>query len=336
MLTRHFYESDEVCYALIESLRFRKTETAVFWARELILSEMDEELSKTVVQGWIMCLGIEFINWLDAWFKTDDTRLALIVEFCKIDRPKKKMSSCALTFWIGGRGFAPLASESRITQAISENDPISLYWFLGSSYEKRPSAVFEIVKSFVDDPSIFDSLNVAFQNANMQIKVLLSICAIQLLCENSYPHVMLIDESTKDLVTMLLDSWPVGYKISRRYTIHGLPQGYKRSLQCSLCCSALDLMDKGCTFWQKVKKTIIDDISLETTVTQYFPDDIPDEWSIQERVKSHVLVQDVYKVDIHPEYIMKKVFNAHCTIRSEWFHSIKVLYKACRVVNSSL
>ena len=60
-------------------------------------------------------------------------------------------------------------------------------------------------------------------------------------------------------------------------------------------------------------------------------DDIPDEWSIEDRAYSHVLKLDAYKINIRPEYRMKKIWNATCVIAMDWYPHIKSLFKACRV-----
>jgi hypothetical protein len=336
MLTRHFYELDEVCYALLDCLRFKKTDEAIFWGRELMLSGEYEELTKTMVQGWIMYLGVLRIDWLDAWFQTtisDNDKLSLIAEFCTIDRgTKKKMSVCALTFWIAGRGLCPEASEMRIMMALQENDPICFYWFMGSVYDKKPTAVLDLVKTYVDEPSIFDSLSLAISmKQSIHMRVLLSVCAVQLLCMESYPERFVISDSRRLLVSDLLSKWTVGYRSSRVYTINALPLGYKRVLASSLCCPALQLMDKGTAFWQTVKALIVDDDSLESMYETYFPDDIPDEWSLIDRAKSHPNKLDVYKIQIHPEFRMKKVFSSVCVIRQPWFSTLNLLFKACRV-----
>ena len=284
-----------------------------------------------------MFLGVLRYDWLDAWFKAgmDETaRLSLIVEFCCIDIVKKKMSACALTFWIAGRGFAPVANDERLSLAMKENDPICLYWFMGSTYEKKPSAVLETVKEYVDEPSLFDSICKAMTIYTLHMRVLLSVCAVQLLCMESYPEELIINKTSNDTVVKLVNTWSVGLRTSRVYSIQSeaLPRGYKRVLQSdALCCSLIHLLDKGCAFWVSIKNQITDDDSLENIVDMYFPDDIPDEWSTESRLKSHPLTLDVYKIQIHPESRIKKVFGSKCIVNPDWFANIKILFKTCRV-----
>lgn len=344
MLTRHFYELETVCYALLDSLRHKRTTEAVFWARELVLSYEDETLTKTMVQAWIMFMGSQRIDWLDAWFSVSSDagsdaggcqRLVLVAEFSERTISVGQRLSCVLTFWIASRGLSPMASEDRVVQALGENDPISLYWWLGPSYDKKPSSLLSLVCSYVDSPELFDSLQKAISlKLSVHLRTLLSVCAVQLLCLESYPEPL---QSTKGpLVAELLSTWSTGKRQSRLFSIKPemLPHGYKRILQAdALCESAVKVMALGCKFWQNIGSLINDDSSLESVVDTYFPDDIPDEWSVTDRAKSHPVALDVYKVFIKPEYRIKLVWKLKRVpvFRRAWLPQTKLLFKACAV-----
>lgn len=341
MLTRHFYELEEVCYALQDCLRHKKSEEAVFWARELVLSYEDDSLTKTMIQAWIVYMGAERIDWLDAWFALDEDkggcqRLVLVAEFC--DRSAVGALSLVKTFWIACRGLSPVANEERVAQALQENDAICLYWWLGPTYEKKPTALMATVAGFVDSPELFDSLNKAMAcKLSVQLRMLLSVCAVQLLCLDSYPDALVVTKGP--LVAELLgrDDWSVGYRNSRLFQIKAeqLPRGYKRVLQAdALCESAVKVMELGCKFWLNVGALIQDDDTLESVVGDYFPDDIPDEWSIADRAQSHPVALDVYKVHMKPEYRVKVVWGLKKHIPlflKSWYPTIKLLFKACGV-----
>jgi len=345
MLTRHFYELETVCYALLDSLRHKRTTEAVFWARELVLSYEDETLTKTMIQAWIMFMGSQRIDWLDAWFSIacdaggcdagGCQRLVLVAEFSERTIGIGQRLSCVLTFWIASRGFSPVASEERVAQALGENDPICLYWWLGTSYDKKPSSLLSLVSSYVDSPELFDSLNKAVcLKLSVHLRTLLSVCAVQLLCLESYPEPLQITRGP--LVAELLSTWSTGKRQSRLFSIKPemLPQGYKRILQAdALCESAVKVMAQGCKFWQNIGALINDDSSLESVVDTYFPDDIPDEWSVADRAKSHPVALDVYKVFMKPGYRIKLVWKLkHIPLfRLAMLPQIKLLFKACSV-----
>jgi len=340
MLSRHFYELEEVCYALLDSLRHKKHEEAVFWARELLLSHEDEMLTKTMVQAWIMYMGASRIDWLDAWVnvniesdKGGCQRLTLVAEFTH--RGSVPTLPLIKTFWIASRGFSPNPSEERVASAIGENDPISLYWWLGPTYEKKPAALVAYLANFVDSPEIFDSLHkVLTWKQPVQIRTLLSVCAVQLLCLESYPDTITLTQ--EQFVANCLEKWSTGLRSSRLYSItpEMLPRGYKRILQAdALCHSALNVMKDGCKFWQTIADMIRDDETQEQVIDTYFPNDIPDEWSVEDRAKSHPVALDVYKVHMKPEYIIKLAWSAKKIplFRKAWYPTVKLLFKTCGV-----
>jgi hypothetical protein len=329
MLTRHFYELEEVAYALIDCLRKRRSEEAVFWAREMLLSEEEEMLTITVVQAWIMFMGPPGVDWLDAWFSSGSSnKLTLIQSFCQ----RSTASRGWLTFWIAARGFSPVPSDERVSSALTDNDPICLYWWLGQQYEKKPSTVLATLSTFVDSPEIFDSIKKAFTlKVGLHMKVLLSVCAVQILCLKSYPESCSCSDSSL--------TWSVGLRASRLFTIRDeqLPRGYKRVTQTEgLCMSPMELFKRGCTFWQhRFAEASTSDEMLDSIVNEYFPNDIPDEWSVADRSKSHPVSTDVYKVMMSPEYIIKLVWSPRFgpVIRKAWRPQILQLFKACRVPN---
>jgi hypothetical protein len=114
-----------------------------------------------------------------------------------------------------------------------------------------------------------------------------------------------------------------------------LPRGYKRVLQAdALCESAVKVMEMGCKFWLNVGALIQDDDTLESVVTEYFPDDIPDEWSTEDRAQSHPVALDVYKVHMKPEYRIKVVWGLKKHVPlflKSWYPTIKLLFKTCGV-----
>ena len=129
MLSRHFYEINEVCCALIQSLRKGLIDESIFWARELVLSEEYELFQKTIIQAWILWLGARNIHWLDTWSKCSDAdynqKYSLISEFCalrnKMDKITKK--TCLYPFIICSRDAASDYNEERILEALEASNP---------------------------------------------------------------------------------------------------------------------------------------------------------------------------------------------------------------------
>lgn len=326
MLTRYLYDCDEVCYALIDSLYKRRSKEAVFWARELVLSEEIDILDRTVVRAWVLFLGAPHINWLDAWFKNRD--LGLIEEFSDLIR-KGRTQICLKTFVMVGRGFSEVQDLDKVSLAVSENDAFRFYWW--SAFEKAPSALFEFVKTFVDDPSLFDSIEQAFALFSIiSMKSLLAAVAVQLLCLKSYPDIYVGKGQIGQIGQI-----PVlnGLKANRVYKIleSMLPCRHLRETQwIALCKSQKEIIDgAGSNFWKKIGATIVDDDSLERVAEELFPEDCPDEWSIADRAISHPDKFTKYKIYIKPSYRCKKLWGFAPVLRKEWASRIELLFKAC-------
>ena len=82
------------------------------------------------------------------------------------------------------------------------------------------------------------------------------------------------------------------YKIPREclywITRRGRTTDVKKNLEKLYCGSFNDL--RGCPFWDRVlqeEEPYLNDDNLENFYSKYFPDDIPDEWSLEDQEKSH-------------------------------------------------
>lgn len=304
---------------LIYSLHKGLKKEAVFWAKELILSKEDSMLDRTMIRAWLLFLGPSRIDWLDAWFNGLD-RLSLVQEFCC-----GKRKSCCKTFVIAGRGIGK-EDVDRVHRSVEENDPFSFYWCLGESYEKRPSAVVEFVKGFVDDASLFDSLDWALKLfPGIPMKTLISVAAVQLLCLKSYPEPYNFTSMYEEPVVIS------GLKANRLYKItEQMLPCIKRTTQAEvLCKNHMDIMLSGCKFWREKAAGVVDDATLESTVDELFPDDSPDEWSLKDRSVSHPVTFKKYKIFIKTEYRASLLWGFRPALRTEWTGRIDGFLKAC-------
>ena len=335
MLSRNFYECEEVCLALLDSLRKGRSKEAVYWAYELQLSEEHELLEKTIIRAWLLYLGPPNIHWLDAWFNltTEDEKLALIYGFVSLYPAKKKrVPSMLKTFYIAGRGFAEKQDMERVQTGISENEPFSVYWWLGPGYEKSPTALLEFVAGFVDSVELFDSLRKAMASiGSLQMKNLLGAAAVQLLCLSSYPDSYVIGDGGLTDITTYKEDWDLDYgKERRHYPIleNMLPHGGGRVTQndgLNICWR--EIMTKGCVFWKSQMERIIDDESQEAVYAELFPDDIPDEWGLEAKNISHPVKSDTYKIYTKQSYRMKLVWGFAPVLRKAWDSRLKNLFK---------
>lgn len=336
MLSRNFYECEEVCLALLDSLRCGRSKEAVYWAYELQISQEHELLEKTIIRAWLLYLGPPNIHWLDAWFNstTEDEKLVLIDGFVSLYPVKKrKVPSMLKTFYIAGRGFSEKQDMERVETGIAGNDPFSVYWWLGPGYEKSPSALLEFVAGFVDSTELFDSLRKAMAViGSLQVKNLLGAAAVQLLCMSSYPDSYVVAEGVLKDVSAYKEEWDLDYGKERRHypilekmLLHG---GGRVTQNEGLNICWREILTKGCVFWKSQMERIVDDDSQETVYAELFPDDIPDEWNLDAKNKSHPVKSDSYKMHTKQSYRMKLVWGFAPVLRKAWEPRIKSLFKA--------
>jgi len=336
MLSRNFYECEEVCLALLDSLRCGRSKEAVYWAYELQISQEHELLEKTMIRAWLLYLGPPNIHWLDAWFNITeaDEKLALIVGFVSLyPVKKKKVPSMLKTFYIAGRGFSEQQDMERINMGIESNDAFSVYYWLGPGYEKSPSALLDFVAGFVDSVELFDSLKKAMASiGSLQMKNLLGASATQLLCLSSYPDSYLVGETTLNDIASYKEEWDSHYGKERRIypiletmLLHG---GGRVTQNDGLNIGWRDILTNGCAFWKRQIERIVDDDSQETVYAELFPDDIPDEWGLEAKAKSHPVKSDTYKMYTKQNYRMKLVWGFSPVLRKSWEPRLKALFKA--------
>jgi len=339
MLSRNFYECEEVCLALLDSLRRGRSKEAIYWAYELQLSQEHELLEKTIIRAWILYLGPPNIHWLDAWFASAeaDMKLALISVFASLyPIKKKKVSSMLKTFYITGRGFSEVQDLERINMGVESNDPFSVYWWLGPGYEKSPTALLEFIAGFVDSAELFDSLRKAMASiGSLQMKNLLGAAAVQLLCLSSYPDSYVVDDGGLKDINSYKEEWDLDYgKKRRHYPIleSMLPHGGGRVTQnIGLNIGWREILTTGCVFWKRQMERIVDDDSQETVYAELFPDDIPDEWGLEPKSISHPVKSDSYKIYTKQSYRMKLVWGFSPVLRKTWDSRLKSLFKVALV-----
>jgi hypothetical protein len=73
-LTKHLYELDEVCAALLWSIRCRDSSTCQFWIDELEVSGFGHESRQLLFVAWAMFIGVPSCGWLHLWSIHSTTR----------------------------------------------------------------------------------------------------------------------------------------------------------------------------------------------------------------------------------------------------------------------
>jgi hypothetical protein len=335
MLTRHFYELEDVCFCLRGALRAGDVSRAVFWAHELLLSLEDDELHKSMVASWLMFLGAEYIHWFDAWFQVGPgtdiggcKRLVLVAEFANMRQGLGRCIGPCSTFIIAGRGLAELEDIDKVTAGIGENDAFAVYRYLALA----PADIIEAVAAYVDTAALFDSLKSALGHRGAP-KVLLAVAACQLLCLPSYPEPLIT--SMGPFVAKLLEAWEgsLGRKAGRRFpvAVDMLPRRYKQICQKDAAWADFEtLIEKGTLFWRELGVLYQDKAARRALVSEYLPDGLPSTWAKAELALSHPIELSDDKIGlIKTDMRMALIWNFRPALRKEWSKRIDALLKGC-------
>ena len=330
MLSRHFYEIDEVCIMLIQSLRKGLVDESIFWGRELLLSDESDLLEKTAIQSWILWLGANNIHWLDAWIKCEHggPKLILLAEFCLLRTKMSKVNkrACLYPFLMCARGSGMVElNEEQITAALNTSNPFLLYYNLGKDYLLSPTFAVEYLSGIVE--SVVEPLLESVRRLKVvKLKGLLLACAVQVACLKIYPCDLEI--SMPDYVYNLTMKWDslIGRRKGRLFAVSDKDaiHGKKRVSQyMALGTSVQELFKNGCAFWKAYGDCDNDEI-----IDALFPDDIPDEWSKEDKMLSHPIKTSAYKVFYKHEYRFKQLWGFRPFIKQAWNDEITVLMKA--------
>ena len=310
MLTRNLYRLDEVKAALSWCIKSRRMNEIAFWTQELIDSELYEDLFDTLKSTWLWLYGLQAVDWylqFSAMMESPEpvTEEEMIGFACSLAFCKKDASVLALLSY----GLADIKEPDRVSPIVIKSKTQSdlELAFLRACKQGKARLAFDLARPLWFDRNRMDTLLLSLKDHPFLYKLKKDswaekAAAIGFVCmtEKTKPITMKVP----DYVSTLLDEWSqlkgrsrrvyaipheCLYFITRRgrqkNTISSRKEGWVTSLE-SL---------RGCPFWNEALENVVDDESKEKFYETYFPDDIPDEWSLEDQQKSHgyaVLIGD--------------------------------------------
>lgn len=318
MLTRHFYESQDVLSSMRMAILRGRSQEALFWCLELIDTNLHKEVCQNLLETWMFFYGCS--EWIQGWQKEYSLKANKLLEAC-YNLSQYKFFSC--------RGIELLLSEVKeekygIEEVIRELSSMTI----GSKEEK--SGVEETVKKFqlavtesrpeyawhlatvIGAEKTWTSLQTFQPSLIHWIRSISSssqeklwLCGlINFICkplqqEENFQW----SPITKELLTKIQDWKGLIHRRKRRIYAIPFPLLYRETSKSSVSKEKNTLerlwnieksMYSKDGFWKKVLefsgyenyKWNSDD-ELEEFYEKYFPDDIPDEWSLVDQEKSH-------------------------------------------------
>jgi len=341
MLTRHLYSHDEVIASAIWRLRCKDTREAAFWVKEMIDSEMFDEIHEVLYKSWIWYFGIERLEVLHQIHRifhadhetTEEEILSLVIGMCSLQQDASVSAlliigaadSISKTQFDHFHTVPKLAAffDKEVCSELEISALSSLWqgkirlgwWFLRSLWLQNADRVWLLLDKMADiqfgsNPHLRKTLTLLKEN---------TVCtwssrAAAVCCFSLNKKSLKKSESSfmrliwPDCIAEEIQSWRSleGKRKRRVYTIPSSALYWltKRGQMCQTqsnlrklyCGKWQDL--RGIPFWERVlaeEEPWLDDDHLEQFWDTYFPDDIPDEWSLADQQKSHgsgVLIGD--------------------------------------------
>lgn len=321
MFTRHLYEAEEVLVSLRWCIRQGRTQEALFWCFELLESEMQEELKQELYSSWIWLFGIsclsaiqllqeenyyEFVYALARLPKERRDRSILILLLFgsnDIEQPDRLNEVTNLSTLLQEQCCSPLESaflsavyqgKSRLAFDLSrplwQENPIRLYTLLQLLQEKKHKS-----KQLTEILTLLE-----FQSTESWATRACAIASVCLDIKRLQASLQPLSSQLPPSLVATIQEWKerVGRRGSRIYAIphdclykvtkRGVLSNKETTLERLYNVSEETL--QGCPFWNRILEEEIpwlDDERKMDFYDQFFPDDIPDEWSRADQEKSH-------------------------------------------------
>ena len=300
VLTKHLYRHDEVCSAFLYCLKQRRYE-AQFWLYELEASGFDKDVKTLLLIAWTMRVGLTRVSWLQHWSATaniQNSRILLCEELLSI--PDRDASIWWL-LWYGA------TSEKRpsipLKKAILEKNLSAAWWYL-SRFEEN---IFwtTVQKLSIQTPvePLIQTLRYGLESYTIfgRCIAVAILFTYETIGTSSWKEIKIpISRNTQEMYTSLHTSLTSSIKSHRLYAIPWeclFGMTYRGSGNSTLS----ELYDVETQFlespiWNIIMKSYqsenswMDENVRNLFYEKYFPyeeGDIPDEWSLVEKQKSH-------------------------------------------------
>jgi hypothetical protein len=297
--TRHFYNYNEVIASLRLSILLRRHHDAAFWCQELIDSDMFSNAFQVILETWLFCINFTFNEWLHyAKCVYDSENPLALQELCmNLCLSEKRDSSVWSILALQElsvdklnrnrlKGTNIKLIEDYFKESLKQGRPRSAWW----AAQHIP---LKILKLMLDSDSIW-ILNI--NNSKSWLCALILYSSTSHLYDKYNEKYISIRTKSVEKDISLWESL-VGRR-KRREICVPIEKIYmcgprwnmsKSSSNISELYTIEQSISMDTTFWKNTLKkyNLKDDDARENFYRDYFPDDIPDEWSSNDQKKSH-------------------------------------------------
>lgn len=325
MLSRHLYEIDEVVSALMWACKRRRLIEVAFWCQELLDTEEIDRLYKTLYTYWLWQIGISRLDLLleleRIFHSEEEISSTEILQIClafAMVKPQDKDNSVFVLLVLGAHDILPwdrVNLPSKTYELPSKSTDLERA-FLFACWQGKTRTAWKLGQCLWDQPFIWESLiDLSIKKQGEGLEQVFHIlkknegillwesraAAVCLACcgQNKTIHPFVPSSISPDIEESLI-RWRLneGKRQRREFSIpheclywiteRGRISNQKNTLE-KLYCSSWNHL-KGSIFWNHVLETFqpwTSDENKEIFWDTFFPDDIPDEWSLQDQQKSH-------------------------------------------------
>ncbi len=324
-LTRHFYASEEVFSSLLYTTSRGIVKESVFWCYEMIQSGYVSEAISILFESWVWHYGVFSIGWFNRIGKrlgqaeiSPDDIVEEVYQLCHVPIRDHSVWNILCHQWYHHEeGWDRVTFRS--PSLFPSDDPKEMY-FIRALYQHKTRAAWWITRWIAEDRLVWllewyrDTVVESRHRADLceffeslqgyeqllgyphqgyhrvtRLLMLMSLCLTSSQREKSIQTGLTVF-STDRLQDWLTDWGKVlGRKAGRIYSIpyYGLygTWGRGRMRQTKDTMGQIHDIEKGvkeCPFWEE---TVVGKPWEEWE--DYFPDDLPDEWTRSEKEKSH-------------------------------------------------
>jgi len=321
-LTRHFYSSEEVFSSFLYTTSKGVAKESVFWCFELIQSGYATEAISLLFESWVWHYGAFSIGWFNRMWKrlgqqevSSDDLLEEAYQLCQLSiRDHSVWNIFSRQLYNPSEGYDRVTFRSPPSFPSADTKEI---YFIRAIYQHKTSAAWWIAQWISKNRFLYllewYCKHILEESARSDIKQFFeSITNYELLLGYSHDgydrvsHLLMLmslcltskqrEKSCRSIVlSSPVSEWSIewsqllGRKAARIYSIpyYGLygTWGRGRMIQTKDTMNQLFDMEKGvlsCPFWDEA----LTGKGYEEW-EEYFPDDLPDEWTRSEKEKSH-------------------------------------------------
>jgi hypothetical protein len=270
-LTKHLYRFEEVRTAFLYTIRCRRTIEALFWLEELEESCYSGEARRLLFVAWFLFVGLLRMAWIASWSElgtTREGRRILCIQLCSCSERDSSLWNLV---------------ASNVLPVITV--PILTQWRQAQTQE----TCFTVSWNDARLPPILTALQSELKGYRLFAKA--TAFGIQSWWKQ-IPQSSWIPLSAKNHLIHELEEWSQFSMRKRR--LYAIPydslfgmcwRGIGGDTTEELHMLTKELFQTS-PYW-KPKAVWETDEELEEFYETYFPDDIPDEWSLADQEKSH-------------------------------------------------